>query len=154
MELVRLEPISREWLSNREGGNPCTDLLGKVDSLLDRLAGEIRPVSRDQDILEHIDLLLSAIQVATVYCSMIWQRPSFQTASRKRSLYSRLPASKGMRPILTRAILSPTRNRVDHGGPYRAEIGSSGWIGDIRTGFLHDLSDCSATPVHVSLCWR
>jgi hypothetical protein len=39
------------WLGDRHGGDLGTDLLGKEDALLDGLGSEIRPVSRDQDVL-------------------------------------------------------------------------------------------------------
>src|SRR6516162_7782390 len=42
-----------EWFGDRHGGDLGTDLFGEEDSLLDGLGGEFRPVSRDQDVLEH-----------------------------------------------------------------------------------------------------
>src|SRR5947209_8646326 len=37
---------------DRHGGNPGTDLLGEGDTLLNGLGREIRPIGRDQDVLE------------------------------------------------------------------------------------------------------
>ena len=42
-----------ERLGDRHRGNFGTDLFGEKNALLDGLGGEIRPVSRDQDVLEH-----------------------------------------------------------------------------------------------------
>src|SRR5215472_15246742 len=50
-----------EWFGDRHGGDLGTDLLGEEDALLDGFSGEIRPVSRDQNIPEHIGLLLSPL---------------------------------------------------------------------------------------------
>jgi hypothetical protein len=49
-----------EWLGDRQGGNLGTDLLGEEDALLDGLGGEIRPVSRNQDVLEQNSALPSS----------------------------------------------------------------------------------------------
>src|SRR6516162_494984 len=45
------------WLGDRHAGDLGTDLLGEEDGLLDGFGGEIRPVSRDQNIPEHRVLL-------------------------------------------------------------------------------------------------
>jgi hypothetical protein len=39
-------------LGDRHGGDFGTDLLGEEDALLDGFGGEIRPVGRDQHVLE------------------------------------------------------------------------------------------------------
>ena len=49
-----------ERFGDRQGGNLGTDLLGEEDRLLDGLGGEIRPIGRNKDVLEQVDLLLSA----------------------------------------------------------------------------------------------
>jgi hypothetical protein len=41
-----------ERFGDRHGGDFGTDLLGEEDALLDGFGSEIRPVGRDQDILE------------------------------------------------------------------------------------------------------
>jgi hypothetical protein len=45
------------WFGDRHSGNLGTDLFGEEDALLDGFGGEIRPVSRDQNIPEHRVLL-------------------------------------------------------------------------------------------------
>jgi hypothetical protein len=51
-ELARRDREQMERLGDRHGGNLGADLLGEEDALLDGLGGEIRPVGRDQDVLE------------------------------------------------------------------------------------------------------
>src|SRR5215472_13145475 len=46
------------WLGDRHGGDLGTDLFGEKNALLDGLGSEIRPISRDQDVLEHYSFLL------------------------------------------------------------------------------------------------
>jgi len=41
-----------EWFGDRHGGDLGTDLLGEEDALLDGLGGEVRPIGRDQDVLD------------------------------------------------------------------------------------------------------
>ena len=43
-----------EWFGDRHGGDLGTDLFGEADGLLDGFGGEIRPVSRDQNIPEQL----------------------------------------------------------------------------------------------------
>src|SRR6516162_7311097 len=58
-ELDLLDREQMERLGDRHGGDLGTDLLGEEDSLLDGFGGEIRPVCRDQDVLEQRVLLRS-----------------------------------------------------------------------------------------------
>jgi len=53
-ELVRLgsEQMGWKWLGDRNSGNLGTDLFGEKDTLLDGLGREVRPIGRDQDVLE------------------------------------------------------------------------------------------------------
>jgi hypothetical protein len=51
-ELARRDRDQMERLGDRQGGNLGTDLLGEEDALLDGFGGEVRPVSRDQDVFE------------------------------------------------------------------------------------------------------
>jgi hypothetical protein len=51
-ELARCDREQMERLGDRHGGNVSTDLLGEEDALLDGLGGKIRPIGRDQDVLE------------------------------------------------------------------------------------------------------
>ena len=41
-----------ERLGNRHGGNLGTDLFRERDTLLDGLGRKVRPIGRDQDVLE------------------------------------------------------------------------------------------------------
>ena len=50
------------------GGGRCCQTLGEVRDNIDRLDGEIRPVSRDQDVLEQLGLLLSVLISYTKDC--------------------------------------------------------------------------------------
>jgi hypothetical protein len=45
-----------ERLGDRHSGNLGTDLLGEEDALLDGFCGEVRPIGRDQDVLELVHL--------------------------------------------------------------------------------------------------
>jgi len=58
-----------ERLGDRHRGNFGTDLFGEKNALLDGLGGEIRPVSRDQDVLEHYSFLLPLF-----LCDDLWAR--------------------------------------------------------------------------------
>src|SRR5580704_15159513 len=51
-QLARCDRDQLEWLGDRHGGNLGTDLLGEGDTLLNGLGREIRPIGRDQDVLE------------------------------------------------------------------------------------------------------
>jgi len=53
-ELVRLgsEQMGWKWLGDRNSGNLGTDLFGEKDTLLDGLGRKVRPIRRDQDVLE------------------------------------------------------------------------------------------------------
>src|SRR6516164_10567865 len=58
-ELGRRNREQIGWLGDRHGGDLGTDLFGEENGLLDGFGGEIRPVSWDQDVLEHYSFLLS-----------------------------------------------------------------------------------------------
>jgi hypothetical protein len=46
-----------ERLSDSHSGDLGTDLFGEKDTLLDGLGREVRPIGRDQDVLEQFGLL-------------------------------------------------------------------------------------------------
>src|SRR5215468_6411098 len=57
-ELARGNREKMEWFGDRHGGDLGTNLFGEEDALLDGLGGEIRSVSREQDVLEQYGFLL------------------------------------------------------------------------------------------------
>src|SRR5215469_10777181 len=62
-------------LGDRHGGNLGTDLLGEEDALLDRFGGEIRPVCRNQDVLEHYRFSPAPVSFGTGHGAS-WKRLS------------------------------------------------------------------------------
>src|SRR6516162_3991100 len=68
-ELARGNREKMEWFGDRHGGNLGTDLLGEEDALLDGFGGEVRPIGRDQDALEHRVLL-----PAPILSDEVWAR--------------------------------------------------------------------------------
>jgi len=53
-QFARREREHMERLSDRNSGNLGTDLFGEKDTLLDGLGREVRPIGRDQDVLEFV----------------------------------------------------------------------------------------------------
>jgi hypothetical protein len=50
-----------EGLGDRYGCDLGTDLFREKDTLLDRLSGEVRSISGDQDVIEHYSFVLSLL---------------------------------------------------------------------------------------------